>query len=267
MDPNNPGTIESFVRSMEEATHIVRHENPDVIVAPLMGAGPLVDVMNIVDGEFPNERIEYVPASSRLHRARDVMRCAFENIIRAYCPDGGRVLSIDEVVSGSSVLRVFKQFDAARMNYANRKTLELFGEDVDFREDKVRAFRDEVYNSIVYKSLGIVDSKMRRLGKRMITGYDEHVNNGVIIPVDTDQIVTMDRVGFFPVKYKAIRKKGERTIYLPEVEGFDVSREYMDFLLSVAEITGIDPETVTVSNMGKIMLSNRWVPDYLTRIE
>jgi len=266
MDPNNNKTIESFVKGFEEVAEIIKDRNPDLIIAPMFGAVPFIDILNIVDDEFPNNKVEYVPASNKVHRLRDVLRGVFKNLINAYTPVGGSFLSIDEVVSGNSLVRVFKQFDAARMQYANEKTKEMYGENADFRDGNVCSFKDSILNSINYNSIGIVDSKMKRLGKKMNGEYNALVENEIVIPVDVDCIVTMDKTDFFPARYKTDVDSENNTIYLPVVGGFDVSSHYVDFLKEVAEIVGKDPNSVTVSNLGKIRSSYIWVPEELRKV-
>ena len=108
MDPNNNHTIEAFVKSFEEVVNVIRNRNPDCITVPMFGAVPFVDILNIIDEQFPNEKVEYVPASNKVHRVRDVLRGVFGNLINEYTPNGGSFLSIDEVVSGNSFVRVYK---------------------------------------------------------------------------------------------------------------------------------------------------------------
>ena len=263
MDPNDYKTIEAFVRSFEKVDGLVKKINPDIVIAPMVGAVPFIDVLNIIDGEFPNDKVEYVPASNKVHKVSDVLRGAFENLIREKVPEGGKLLSLDEVVSGNSVQRVYRQFDAARTNYANKRTVETYGEHTDFRDERVRAFRDSVRESIKYQSVGIVDSRMERAGKNMAEDYLTLVKNKIILPVKTDCIVTMDRADFFPATYKTAEDDQGKKIFLPVIDKFDISPKYVDFLITVAEILGKDRNMVTVKNMGKIRDSYRFVPESL----
>ena len=57
MDPNNYKVIENFVRSFEKTSDIIKKKDPDCIVAPMFGAVPFIDVLNIIDDEFPNHKI------------------------------------------------------------------------------------------------------------------------------------------------------------------------------------------------------------------
>lgn len=266
MDPNAQSTIEAFVSSMEHATRIIHEQNPTCILAPMFGAVPFIDVMNIIDDEFPNEKVVYVPASSKVYRMKEVLRGAFEKVIEEHTPNGGSILSLDEVVSGNSLTRLFKQFEAARINYANSKTVATYGKQTDFRESSVRAYRDDVINSIVYHSIGIVDKKLERQGKQRNPEYKTLVSKGVVIEVLTLCIVTMDRPEFCPAQYKLVKDDMGRDVFLPVVEGFDVSPQYIDFLGKVAGICGKDPASVTVRNLGKIRESYKIVPAHLCHL-
>ncbi len=263
MDPNNYNTIEAMVKAFEKAARFLQEEEPDCIIAPMFGAVPFIDILNIVDENFPNHKVEYVPASNKVHRLRQVLRGAFMNIIDAYAPHGGKFISLDEVVSGNSLVRVYKQFSAARMQHANRATIDMYGETADFREPNVSGYRDDLVKSIVYKTVGVVDPKLRRTGKKMSPEYEALVEQGVVWPVDTEGIVTMDRTEFFPAKYLRETDGDGNKVYSPVVNGFTVSPEYIKFLKQVASIVGKDPDRVTLSNMGKISEAHKWVPEEL----
>ena len=263
MDPNDHKTIERMVAAFEQVADVIREQNPDCIIAPMMGAVPFIDILNIIDPDFPNDKVEYVPASSKLYRMRDVLRSAFGNLIEAYAPDQGLFLSLDEVVSGNSLVRVYKQFETARNEYAMKKTRTVFGEDTDFRKDGTKAFYQELCASIKYKSIGVVDPKLQRQGKIQNKEYQEIVERGIVIPVETQGIVTMDRTDFFPAQYKKEQDDTGAYFTLPVVESFQVSADYLTFLRTVAGIVGKNPDEVTVHNMGKIINSHQLVPEEL----
>jgi len=265
MDPNNYNVIEDFVKSLSKANDVITNENPDIIIAPMFGSIPFIDVMNIINSDFPNDKVRYVPASNKVYRLRNVIRAVFKNLIEDETPEGGYFLSIDEVVSGNSLCRVHKQFNAAAMQYANSKILGTYSQNVDFTKENIKNSRDEIYNSIKYKSIGIVDSKLKRKNIPLNDSYKELVEKGVVIQIPTQQIVTMDRPGFFPARYKEVRDSENNTVYLPVVDQFTVSSEYIDFLNRVAEILG-KPSVVTLSNMGNIRNSYKFVPENLRKL-
>jgi len=263
MDPNEERNIEDFVENLEKVSEKIKEEKPDCIIAPMMGAIPFIDILNIIDENFPNEKVEYIPASSKIYKMREVLRESFKNLIRNYYSEDSKFLSLDEVVSGNSLKRIYKQFDAARTEIANQKTIEDFGDKVNFREKNVQDYRNQIINSLQYKSIGIVDSKKRRLGEKMNKEYEELVNKKIAIPINTNCIVTMDRVNYFPVKYKKYKNKEDEDIILPVVEKIEITGEYMNFLGKVAQIVGKNPEDQTIHNIFKIKKSYQWVPEHL----
>ena len=263
MDPNAYKTIEEMVKAFEVASEIIRKENPDCIIAPMFGAVPFIDILNIIDDEFPNQKVEYIPASSKVHRLREVLRGSFINLIEAYAKHGGKFLSLDEVVSGNSLVRVFKQFDAARRSYANSETVQVYGENTDFRKEEIRAYRDQLLADIQYRTIGIIDPKMERTKKKQNPEYLHLIEQGIVLPVQTKGIVTMDRTAFFPARYRRETDQEGTEVTLPIVDTFSVSSEYIHFFKQVAEIVGKDPTTITVYNMGKISNAHQWVPKEL----
>lgn len=263
MDPNNHNTIESFVQDFQRVADIIRQRNPSCIIAPMIGAIPFIDILTIVDDEFPNEKVEYVPASNKIYRVRDVLRAAFVNLITSFWQPEGSFLSIDEVVSGNSAVRVYTQFDAARTIYANKATLDLYGPDADFNKDEVRGYRNNLRDSIRYNTIGIVDQRMKKKKKTQNRGYLALEEQGIVIPVETECIVTMDRKEFFPANYRRVQDKEGKDIYLPIVDDFVISANYIDFLHKVADILGKDRGQITVRNIGKIRDSYLLVPEGL----
>jgi len=267
MDPNNYKTIENFVKGFEKVDEIIKERNPDCIIAPMFGAIPFIDVLNIINEEFPNEKVEYVPASNKIYRVKDVLRGAFENLIsKHYSEDGTDFLSLDEIVSGNSLVRVQKQFEAAKQDYANKKTIEFFGDETDFTLPNIKAFRDLRLNLIRYNTVGIVDSKMKRFSRSKNKSYHELLGRGIVIPIEIDNIVTMDRTDYFPAKYKQTKDSEGKNLYLPVVDEFRIENNYVDFLTTVSEILGKDSSNVTVRNIGKIRDSYKLVPENLRKI-
>lgn len=263
MDPHNRETIEKMVRAFERIAQIIQEKNPDCIIAPMLGAVPFIDILNIIDDDFPNNKVEYVPASSKLHRLRDVLRASFTTLIDAYAPNGGSFLSLDEVVSGNSLVRVYKQFEAARINYATAKTVQTYGPKVDFRDQAVQSYRQGIIKDIKYETVGIVDPKLERKNKPQNREYLALVQQGIVHPVQTDGIVTMDRTDFFPAKYKTRADARQGVLYLPQIESFEINHEYITFLQTIAGMVGKDPALVTAHNIGKILQAHRLVPPEL----
>lgn len=108
--------LASYVDAMIAASATINHEDPDFVVAPMLGSIPFIDAMAIVDSNFDPARVVYMPASSRIDDVNTVIRDWYFNFLEAHVksPDFfPRVVGIDEVVSGSSVMRCLKNIDQA----------------------------------------------------------------------------------------------------------------------------------------------------------
>lgn len=260
---NQKETLDSFIHAFEKVAEILREKDPDVILAPMMGAVPFIDILNIIDDEFPNEKVIYVPASSRLHKVSKVLRETFRNIIEDYTPNGGKFISLDEVVSGNSCIRVYKQFENAVEQYALERNDSLSAEsDLEYKKQLIKKTKD----SIEYHIIGIVDSKMDRQGKSKVKEYNKMLDDGLITPVNTHSIITMDKVQFIPFDYKSGYDSEGREIHLPVVDKLRISPEYIGLLKSVAERIGKNPDNVTVMNIAKITDSYKHVPEYMRNV-
>lgn len=162
-------TLKSFVKGMEHVDEKIEEINPDYIIAPMIGAIPFIDTLNIINEDFDNFKVEYVPASNKIHNLKFVLRNWFNNFLDENASDNGlTLLSLDEVVSGNSLQRVYKQFDNARSDYTQRKAVDLFGKAVRFNDHNVRDYMNELKAKIKYKSVGVVDSKLDKKEKQKI---------------------------------------------------------------------------------------------------
>src|SRR3989344_5304660 len=108
--------LTSYVDSMREASSVITRENPDYLVAPMSGSIPFIDAMAIVDRDFDPSKVVYMPASSRIWDVSRVMSEWYSNFLDSIVKspfEFPKILGIDEVVSGNSVVRCFKPVDAA----------------------------------------------------------------------------------------------------------------------------------------------------------
>jgi len=108
--------LESYVCAMRKASEQIKRENPDFLVAPMLGSVPFIDTLAIVDDEFNSARVVYMPASSRIDNVNHVMESWFYNFLNDVVKSPSKfptILGIDEVVSGQSVTRCFKMIDSA----------------------------------------------------------------------------------------------------------------------------------------------------------
>ncbi len=109
-------TLEAYVESMRKASEQIKKQNPDFLVAPMLGSIPFIDALAIIDEEFNSDKVVYMPASSRIDNVNQVIEKWFYNFLNDIVKSPEKFptfLGIDEVVSGQSVLRCFKMIDFA----------------------------------------------------------------------------------------------------------------------------------------------------------
>ncbi len=253
-------SLDSFVQGMIEVDYEINKYNPDHIFVPLMGSAPFIDCLNIFDDDFDNEIIEYIPASSKLKDMKSVLRTWFKNFLKENYFPKMKVLSIDEVISGNSLQRVYKQFLNGKRDFFEERSIKYFNE-------LNQNYIDKESENITYKSIGVVDSTLQKKKGKQNKKYQKLREKGVVIPVRVKRIITMDRPEFIIAKYKTekINGSGKRVFY-PEIDSFEVSPQYMNFLKEFASLIGKDPNQVTVRNIGKIMDSNKYLGDYKNEI-
>lgn len=108
--------LESFVEAMYTASNIILEESPDFVLAPMNGSVPLIDAMTIVNSNFDPSKVVYMPASSKIDRVNEVISEWYLNFlkenVKVPCKIP-KVVGIDEVVSGGSVVRCLRNIDRA----------------------------------------------------------------------------------------------------------------------------------------------------------
>src|SRR3989338_3625208 len=294
--------LRSFIKGMERTAEIIDEERADYIVAPMMGAVPFIDVMNIVYPAFDPERVKYMPASSRI--GEDVsylVRLWFEKFLDDIKPSERiNIVIPDEVVGGGSLTKNIK---AVSLAVSSRKKALAHGDigkfysAVSTRDEKlageINALLDyeytfdingllrakemnrEIYNErgkqitdalkryysdfINVRYVGIQDKK--RKGRRN-KEYIKLVDNDVVIPVDVDRIITLDRSELCPARYTIRRRpigQKEYIKYLPSVSEIVITDEYRDFLHAISGMVGKDPDTTETVNTLKLFECSRYL--------
>lgn len=239
--------LEAFARGFGSVAEDVRNREPDYILAPIVGAVPFVDVLHIVDRHFPTEDVVYLPNSSRFRNRDDLMRAWYNNFYRRVeTGDKISLVCLDEVLSGSSAVKGYKQFIASLDERARLKALNSNGEvNISSFEEYRRLLKDRVS----YHVIGIGERgysrgiSFRRLLRRQIATV-----------FDFDKVYTIDNIRLNPIRLKPGEiTVADRRAYLPEIESFEVTPEYMDFLHGIAISVGQDPENVSPINFSKIL--------------
>lgn len=133
-------SLTAFEKGMREAASIISKKDPDYIIAPMMGSVPFIDSMKIVDENFDQEKVHYMPASSTIRDVSDIMKEWMSNFLddKVCLEDPIKIMGIDEVVSGNSATRVYRAITSA----INQKKKRIVG--------KILSGFD-IYNPIKFK--------------------------------------------------------------------------------------------------------------------
>lgn len=221
-----------FVKSMKKMSDVLHSQKPDYIFAPIIGSIPLIDTLSIIDRHFPIENVEYPPNSSRFIDREKIIDKWYSKFIDVnYIGEKMSIICVDEVISGSSASKGYKEF---------RKVLHQF--DGNSLEKKMN-----------YKILGIGEQPKNR---RRNHNFTKLVNRKEAKVFETKKIITADNIALNPIRLKRgeINNQGKQT-YLPEIHSFNYSQDYLNFLHDIAVYCGVDPDTVTPVNVLKISQS------------
>jgi len=229
--------FDCFMKSMKKAADYLHSKKPNFIFAPILGSVPLIDILSIIDRHFPLEIVEYPPNSSRFINREEIIDKWFSNFLSDdynlfnIKREPMSIICIDEVISGSSAVKGYKEF---------HKIL--------YKLDENR--KSPLEKKVTYEILGIGEKPKDQKRNR---GFMRLVNQEKAKVFETERIITSDNIDLNPVRLKAgeINKQGRQT-YLPEIESMNYSRDYSILLYNTANFFGVDPEKVSPVNLLKI---------------
>lgn len=224
--------FEEFAGGIKKASDILRSRKPDYVFAPLLGSVPLVDLLAITDRHFNLDNVEYPPNSSRFLDREGIMQGWYGNFLSTnYHGEDMKIVCVDEVISGSSAVKGYQEFQKALFEFARKS-----GQDAK--------------KKVSYEILGIGEKPKN--GKRN-HGLERLTNSGIAKVIEVGRILTSDDPVLNPVRLKigGTNPQG-RQIYLPEVERFDVTEDYITLLQNFAADIGADPSKVSPQNLAKI---------------
>ncbi len=238
--------LESFVHAITQINHFIDQEKPDIILAPMMGAVPLVDALNALNPHFENNKVYYVPASSSLQSLNNILPGAVKNVLEeavpAEFPGRLKIFSIDEVVSGASAVRLRNKVNLGLRRFARE-----------------RGLTNEEVADIEYTQIGMEHGLHKANGKDWNNGYKQLRDLGLVVPFEVDRIITMDNPKFCPVRYK--RHPYDHARNTPIVDPkIKVPKEYVRLLHDMASVAGADPNMAGPKNLKKILEHQRFVP-------
>lgn len=276
--------IKSFANGFIKAKDKIYEIKPDIIVAPMLGAVPFIDMLNAVDCNFDNSNVYYVPASGVLDNVKPIISGTIANILHEQAPletilnEPFKVLSIDEVVGGGSATRVYEGIETGRRAHTNHVANQIIekARSGDFNTDTYfgltvntntakehlpilhRKIRRKLDDKFECKSIGIEHGKYAKADKQKGRSYNELVYAGKIIPIEVERILTMDDPSFCPVQY--VQKAGSNTYYPTILPSFNITEAYLSLLSKVAAKAGNSAD-VSPKNLRRILDHQKYVPD------
>ncbi len=238
------GSIENLVKGFKKASDIIHMEKPDVVFAPVVGAVPFIDILKIVDRKFPLEIVEYPPNSSRFRKRDELMSRWYDNFFEEYETDEElKIICLDEVLSGASAVKGYRQFRKSLEQRALKKSERTGGTFEDYRR--------QLAKHLSYKIIGFAEK-----GHHRNNTLNRLANKGHVHLINFEYMPTIDNVLLNYVRLKPAGKNTQgRMDYLPEVQKFDVTMKYIDFLKDIATYVGADPDKVGPVNLSKIQNS------------
>lgn len=229
-------TIGALAKGFKNASDVIRMKNPDYIFAPVAGAVPFVDILNIVDRKFPLDAVKYLPNSSRFANRDELVSRWYENFYEKNEVGGKmKILCLDEVISGTSAVNSYYNFKKSVINRAAKKAggMEKELEAREFYEKKLN-------NDIDFEIIGIAEKRYDRN-----PAFGKLVNQKKVYVIEFDKVPTIDNINLNPIRFKEKEKNCHgRITYLPKIEEFVVTPDYLSFLQNIATYIGVDPSNV-----------------------
>src|SRR3989344_5299547 len=123
MKRNDQNLLEDFGRCIEKVSNLIEEIDPCIIIYPIKGAVPIADLLRIINPSISGRYNEYIPTSSTIVDTNQVIYGWFRNFIEEEHVVGEEqtIITIDEVVSGSSIVRASKQNSIAIKDKRNER--------------------------------------------------------------------------------------------------------------------------------------------------
>ena len=256
--------LKSFVDGMINVDNLIKKLPYDHIIAPLLGAVPFIDVLAIINPNMNLNSVEYSPETSKFENLGELMGDWYFNFITQNHLENEefKLLAIDEVVSGTSAIRGHKFFNKSLEKIAKKELSSFYKEfEINPNEDTpiggnfIKDYKErfkELKEKVTLITIGIEDKKGRDM-REQNNKYNKLKEKNLIIPVEVERIIPMDNPAYSPVQLKFSHRNGhDRPFYYPEIESFNVTPEYIDFLCDIAKYMGFNPDSVNPINQNKI---------------
>lgn len=236
--------LDSFINAIINARDKIKELNPGYYIVSLVGGLPLFDILGIVDKDLDTDLAFYFSGSSKIYNSKRVLTNCFTNFflekqdeVSERCP----LASLDEVVGGHSVERLFNAYnaasrEAARYNLKRHETVPL----AHLVDDEAV----HLTNKFPLRVFGIKDT--RNLGRKMSREYERRKGEGEILEFPVKKIITMDDLDYSIVEFEHPKSSGWTSGYYPKVKEIKRTREYEHLLRDVAMKIGSDPEKINL---------------------
>ncbi|MFH1210042.1 MAG: hypothetical protein V1663_04605 [archaeon] len=259
--------LKSFVDGLSRADTEIKKQDPDFILAPIIGAIPFIDTLAIINPHFRLFSVEYPPSTSRFENLGEIIEDWFYNFLKEnHIEDEAlKLVFIDEVVSGTSAVRGHKYLNKSLEKIAKEDIKEIFQtDDIKRNGHLIGEYKKRIHDlkkQIKYHIIGIEDHSGRNQRSNN-KAYNRLKREGLVTPIEVEKIITMDNPIYTPIQLKFSHKGGSgRPFYLPEVESFCTTPEYIEFLRSVARYIGKDPHEINPVNQSRIFNFTRYLSD------
>ena len=255
--------IQSLSAGLRQASEKIKQRKPDLIIAPMMGAVPLMDLINAVDCGFDNSDVFYVPASGTLPRVEEIIIETTRNILREKAVpnrlDEGlfKIITIDEVVGGGSSVRTHTNVRRACKRLAREY---MKADKPDYSPAQLdMATRELLRNRFDVRTLGIAHGLYSKTGKPRGSTYLDLVQKDAIIPVEVENLITYDNQDFCPTRYVPVERANGK--YYPTIQpDFLITSDYLDLLKLVATAAGNSGD-ISPKNLDRIREHQKYIPE------
>ena len=189
MKRNDQNLLEDFGRCIEKVSNLIEEIDPCIIIYPIKGAVPIADLLRIINPSISGRYNEYIPTSSTIVDTNQVIYGWFRNFIEEEHVVGEEqsIITIDEVVSGSSIVRASKQIRRAINDYGRTKCIT----------------NEDLCKEIVYHSIAIKDKRNERDGKGLNNGYLKIRNIGFVSSIKLIRLFLAMGYSFFTIFFNS----------------------------------------------------------------
>jgi len=237
----NRGEFENFVEAIRSASKKINERSPSYYIVSLNGGLPLFDLLTIIDRNTDPDKAIYFPGSSKIQNSAEVLTRCFENFFlekQDQDSEENPIVSLDEVVCGSSIERLINSYNSASRRVA-RANLGGSQKQREYVEEESKKLREQ-FPLLVF---GI--REIRETGTKMNGKYLKRVKSREILEFPTKKIITMDNPDYQTIKFAHPNSSGFSGQGLfPKVKEIIIGEDYLNLLRDAAMFVGVDPDRI-----------------------